>query len=221
MTKYTHSCVRFDKSGPDGNRSALVIDPGTFSEVEEALDGAQAMLVTHEHPDHIDVARAAVALEGSASLEAWAPTATARQLAEAAPSAASRIHVAQPDTEFEAGGFHVRTFGSQHALIHASVPVVANIGYLVDGESFHPGDCFTVPYGVAVQTLLVPIHAPWSKVGEVLDYVIAVRPQRAYPIHNALLNDLGTGLVEGHAQRISGLYGTQFTHLAPGESVEL
>ncbi|WP_369044819.1 MBL fold metallo-hydrolase [Sinomonas sp. P10A9] len=221
MTKYTHSCVRFDKPGTDGGRSTLVVDPGSFSEVEEALDGAQALLVTHEHPDHIDVVRAAAALESSASLEAWAPAKTAGQLTEAAPSAASRIHVAEPDAEFEAAGFHIRTFGSQHALIHASVPVVANIGYLVDSEAFHPGDSFTVPYGVAVPTLLVPIHAPWSKVGEVLDYVIAVRPQRAYPIHNALLNDLGTGLVEGHAQRISGLYGTQFAHLAPRESVEL
>jgi len=48
LTKFTHSCVRFD----DADRS-LVIDPGVFSEVDEALDGAGAVLITHEHPDHI------------------------------------------------------------------------------------------------------------------------------------------------------------------------
>jgi L-ascorbate metabolism protein UlaG (beta-lactamase superfamily) len=50
LTKFSHSCVRFD----DGDRS-LVIDPGTLSETDVALDGAGGVLITHEHPDHFDV----------------------------------------------------------------------------------------------------------------------------------------------------------------------
>lgn len=225
MTKFTHACVRLEKPGTAEERGSgqrvLVIDPGNFSEVEEALAGAEAFLVTHEHPDHVDVPRVAAVLAADPGLEGWAPAKVAEQLKEAAPSCADRIHAAELDTEFEAAGFRIQTFGSQHALIHASIPVVANIGYLVDGELFHPGDSFTVPHGTDVSTLLVPIHAPWSKVGEVLDFLIAVRARRAYPIHNALLNERGTGLVEKHAERISALYGTSFAHLEPGESVEL
>lgn len=216
LTKYTHACVRLEKPG-----SVLVIDPGTFSEVEEALEGADAFLVTHEHPDHLDVERAAAALREDTSLQAWAPEKVAGQLRAAEPDAASRVNVAEPDTEFEAGGFRVRTFGSQHALIHPLVPVVANIGYLVDEAVFHPGDSFTVPHGVKVESLLVPIHAPWNKISEVIDFIIAVGAQRAFPIHNALINERGTGIVEGHAQRIGGIYGTAYQHLEPGESVEL
>jgi L-ascorbate metabolism protein UlaG (beta-lactamase superfamily) len=222
MTKLTHACIRLEKPGGAGAAPrVLVIDPGTFSEVEQALEGAEAFLVTHEHPDHLDLARAAAALEADPRLEAWAPAKAAGQLEEAAPSAVGRVHVAEPEAEFEAAGFRVRTFGSQHALIHASVPVVANVGYLVDGELFHPGDSFTVPHGVRVGTLLVPIHAPWSKVGEVLDFIIAVGAPRAYPIHNALLNERGTDIAEGHAKRIGGKYGTEYVHLEPGESVDL
>lgn len=226
LTKYTHACVRITKPATPGaahdqGERVLVIDPGSFSEVEQALDGAEAFLVTHEHPDHIDIARAAAALDASRTLEAWAPAKAAGQLREAAPSSADRIHDAEPETEFEAAGFRIQTFGSQHALIHASLPVVANVGYLVDGTVFHPGDSFTVPHGIDVHTLLVPIHAPWSKVGEVLDFLISVRATRAFPIHNALLNELGTGLVEGHATRVSALYGTAFEHLDPGESTDL
>lgn len=229
LTKYTHACVRLEKPAhgsaaaedDGGARRVLVIDPGNLSEVEEALDGAEAFLVTHEHADHVDIDRAAAALEANPSLEAWAPEPVAVQLRAAAPSAAPRVHRAEPNTEFDAAGFHIQTFGSQHALIHPLVPVVANIGYLVDGEVFHPGDSFTVPHGLEVGTLLVPIHAPWNKIGEVLDFIIAVRARRAYPVHNALLNSLGTGLVEGHAKRIGQIYGTEYTHLEPGDSVEL
>lgn len=225
LTKFTHACVRIEKpgeqGGPDGGTRALVIDPGNFSEVEEALDGAEALLVTHEHPDHVDVPRVAAALAASDRLEAWAPAKVAGALREAAPSAAERIHTAEPETEFSVAGFRVQTFGSQHALIHASVPVVANIGYFIDGEVFHPGDSFTVPHGVGVPTLLVPIYAPWSKVGEVLDFIISVRARRAYPIHNAPINEIGHRLVEAHATRVGSLYGTEYTHLEPGESVDL
>jgi L-ascorbate metabolism protein UlaG (beta-lactamase superfamily) len=216
LTKYTHACVRFDKDG-----HALVIDPGSFSEVEDALAGAEALLVTHEHADHLDTDRVGAALEGNASLSAWAPAKVAGQLREAAPSAAERVHAVEAGQEFEAAGFRVQTFGSQHALIHPLVPVVANIGYLIDGEVFHPGDSFTVPNGIEVGTLLVPVHAPWNKIQEVIDFIIAVRAQRAFPIHNALINELGTGIVEGHAKRLGALYGTEYRHLEPGESVEI
>jgi L-ascorbate metabolism protein UlaG (beta-lactamase superfamily) len=222
LTKFTHACVRLEKPADTGTgHRVLTIDPGNFSEVERALDGAEAFLVTHEHADHIDLPRAAAVLEASPRLEAWAPSSVAAALKEAAPSAADRIHTAETDSEFDAAGFRVRTFGSQHALIHPSVAMVANIGYLVDGEVFHPGDSFTVPPGAEVPTLLVPIHAPWSKVGEVLDFIIAVGAQRAYPIHNALLNERGTGIVEKHAQRIGDLYGTRYEHLDPGDAVDL
>jgi hypothetical protein len=78
-----------------------------------------------------------------------------------------------------------------------------------------------VPDGIDVQTLLVPIHAPWSKVGEVVDFVIAVRAPKAYPVHDALLNELGRGLVEAHVTRIGAKYGTSYARLSPRESVEV
>lgn len=78
-----------------------------------------------------------------------------------------------------------------------------------------------VPDGLDVKTLLVPIHAPWSKVGEVLDFVISVRAPKAYPVHDALLNELGRGLVEGHVTRIGARYGTTYQALAPRDSVEV
>ncbi|QDY90681.1 MBL fold metallo-hydrolase [Arthrobacter sp. UKPF54-2] len=216
LTKFTHACVRIEKEG-----RVLVLDPGTFSETDQALDGAAAVLITHEHADHIDVDAVSGALLASPELQLFAPAGVAAELKGKAPEAAARIHTVGAGESFEAAGFAVRSFGGQHALIHPQIPVVANVGYLVDSNVYHPGDSFVIPDGIEVQTLLVPIHAPWNKVGEVVDFVIGVRAPRAFPIHDALLNDTGRGLIEGHVTRIGARYGTEYRHLASGESVEV
>lgn len=216
LTKYTHACVRLEKDG-----RVLVLDPGTFSETTEALDGAHAVLITHEHGDHMDVAAVTGALETAAGIAVFAPAGVAAQLRGEAPQAAERIHTVEPGSTFDAAGFTVRSFGGQHALIHPQIPLVANIGYLVDGNVYHPGDSFIVPDGLSVRTLLVPIHAPWNKAAEVIDFVISVRAPQAFQIHDGLLNETGLKMVEGHVARLGGKYGTTFTHLAPRESVEV
>lgn len=216
LTKYSHSCVRLEKDG-----QVLVLDPGTYSESQQALEGAHAVLITHEHPDHIDIPVVAAALSDNDSLQLHAPAGVAARLREEAPAAGSRIHTAEPGTDFHAAGFDVRTFGGQHALIHPQIPIVANVGYLIDSNVYHPGDSFVIPDGVSVRTLLVPIHAPWSKIGEVLDFVVGVRAPKAYPVHDALLSETGLGVVEGHVKRIGAKYGTEYVHLASGESVEV
>ena len=216
LTKYTHACVRLEKDG-----HVLVIDPGIFSETEEAFKGAEAILVTHEHADHLDTDKVVAALAADGQLTLHAPATVAAALRKAAPDAAGRITDAAPHSTFEVAGFSVRTFGGQHALIHAQIPLVANIGYLVDGNVYHPGDSLIVPPGIEVRTLLVPIHAPWSKVAEVIDFVNSVRAAKAFQIHDALLNEKGLGFTESHVQRIGGLYGTEFRHLTSRESVEV
>ncbi|MDF2049731.1 MBL fold metallo-hydrolase [Arthrobacter sp. Cr_A7] len=216
LTKYTHACVRLEKD----NR-VLVVDPGNFSETAEALNGADAVLVTHEHADHIDVGPVVEALRSNAGLAIFAPEGVADTLRTKAPEAVARVNAVQPGTAFEAAGFAFRSFGGQHALIHPQIPVVANIGYLIDENVYHPGDSFVIPDGISVKTLLVPLHAPWSKSAEVVDFVVGVRAPRAFQIHDGLLNENGLKIVEGHVARIGAKYGTEYTHLAARESVEI
>lgn len=218
LTKYTHSCVRLEQ-----NSQVLVIDPGTFSEAAQALDGAHNVLITHEHPDHIDADAVLDALESNSTLQVFAPHSVAGSLRGDVidSSVASRIIDVMAESTLDLPEFKVKTFGGQHALIHPLIPLVANIGYLINDDVYHPGDSFIIPHGLHPRTLLVPVHAPWSKTAEVIDFVIAARAQKAYQIHEALLNQTGLNMVEGHVKRIGSYYGTEFKHLDSGDSVEL
>lgn len=210
LTKFTHSCVRLD----DGDRS-LVIDPGAFSEVEQALDGAHGVIVTHEHADHVDVDRVRAALAADSRLRLWGPAAVAQMFAEFG----EQVVAVGSDETFDAAGFEVRTFGGQHAVIHQTIPVVANIAVLIDGI-YHPGDSLVVP-PATVTTLLAPVNAPWSKVSEVIDFVVAVRAPKVHGVHDSLLTPPGLALVEGHVTRIGAMFDSAYSRLTPGETVRV
>jgi L-ascorbate metabolism protein UlaG (beta-lactamase superfamily) len=222
LIKYTHSCVRLEKEG-----RVLVLDPGNFSgreELAEVLDGADALLITHVHPDHLDAAPVQEHLRAHPGLEVHAPASVAAGLREALGEVAGegrRIHDAGPEAVLEVAGFTVRTFGGQHALIHPLIRTVDNIGYLVDDTVYHPGDSLVVPHGLSAPVLLAPIHAPWNKMAEVIDFVVSVRPERVFQIHDALLSQNGFGVLEKQLTAFAGKYGVEYRHLAPRERVLL
>ncbi|MCW2682406.1 MAG: Beta-lactamase superfamily protein [Blastococcus sp.] len=210
LTKHGHACVVIG----DGERR-LVIDPGVFTD-SAALDGATAVLVTHEHPDHFAPDRLRAALDSDPALEVWTNRSVAAQL----EGLADRVHVVGNGDAVEIAGFDVHVHGELHAGIHPDLPQIANIGFLVNGQVFHPGDALTVP-DERVGTLLLPVHAPWSKASEVIDYVRAVHADQAYAIHDVLLSDTGLGVYAGLLGERGPGTPTPYSRLAPGDSVEL
>jgi L-ascorbate metabolism protein UlaG (beta-lactamase superfamily) len=206
-TKYTHSCLRFEGDG------VLVVDPGVFSE-RSALTGADAVLITHEHPDHLDVEALADALARRPSIEVFAHADVLPKLT----AFADVVKAVKPGERFSAAGFQIHAYGGRHAIIHADIPQIANLGYVIhDGEqSFYtPGDSFTVP-DEHVDTAFVPINAPWMKTAEAIDFLREVKPGRAFALHDSLLNERGAGLANTH---LSNLGGTSYAQLAPGTTL--
>ncbi|WP_329260719.1 MBL fold metallo-hydrolase [Streptomyces sp. NBC_01478] len=209
LTKKSHACIRLEKDG-----RTLVIDPGLFTE-EDATAGADAILVTHEHVDHFSEDRLRAGLEANPAAEIWTLKSVADQLSAAFPG---RVHTVGHGDTFTAVGFDVQVHGELHAVIHPDIPRITNVGFLVDdGRVFHPGDALTVP-DHTVETLLLPVMAPWSKISEVIDYVREVKPQRAYDIHDALLTDLARPIYD---MQIGALGGAEHLRLAPGEAADL
>jgi L-ascorbate metabolism protein UlaG (beta-lactamase superfamily) len=210
LTKLGHACVRLVK-----NDANLVIDPGVWSG-PGAMDGASAILITHEHPDHLDTPAVLAALAADPGLGVWANEAVAGHLTAAG---SGQVHVVRGGDAFDVAGFSVHAYGREHAVIHPSVPVIPNTGFAVDGAVFHPGDALTIP-GERVPVLLLPINAPWLKVSEMIDYAREVGPSRAYAIHDGLLNENGLGLM-ANLLRVAQPDGAEYARLEPGTSVDL
>ncbi|MEW2513843.1 MBL fold metallo-hydrolase [Streptomyces sp. NPDC046870] len=207
LTKRGHACVRLEKHG-----GVLVIDPGLWSEEDAAAD-ADVILVTHEHFDHFDEERLRVGLEANPAAGLWAPAAVADQVAAAFPN---RVHTVGHGDALTLAGFDVQVHGEWHAVIHPDIPRITNVGYLVDGSVFHPGDALTVP-DRSVDTLLLPVQAPWNKISEVIEYVREVGPRRSVDVHDGLLTDQSRPVYDTW---VGDLGGAEHLRLARGESID-
>jgi L-ascorbate metabolism protein UlaG (beta-lactamase superfamily) len=202
LTHLGHSCLQVDAAGAAG-AVRLVLDPGSFSAGYPAV--ADAVLLTHRHADHVDPT--AVAALAAAGARVIAEAGAAELLVEsgALPSGAE-VSVAHPGDVLDVGGVEVTVVGGRHAVIHADVPRVGNVGFLVraGGQSlFHPGDAYEyAPAGVDV--LALPLVAPWAAVKETVDFVREVRPRAVVPVHDALLTRPAREIYLGHVRRLGG-----------------
>ena len=206
VTHFGHSCVLLDTGA-----ARLLIDPGSFSQGFEGVTGLDAVLVTHQHPDHLDPERLPALLRANPDARLIVDSGTAGQLGGV------DHETVEPGATVTVGGARVEVLGGQHAVIHPDIPVIPNNAYLVDGTHLHPGDALdTVPGDVDV--LFLPAAAPWSKISETIEYLRAVAPRAAVPIHQGILAN--PAVFYGHFDRL-GPERTTFRPLDPGVAVSL
>ena len=176
LTHFGHSCLL-----ADFGVARLLFDPGTFSHGFEGITGLTAILITHQHPDHADP-----------------QTAAARGGEWQAVHAGDRIAL---------GELTIRGVGGRHAVIHPEIPVIDNTSYLIGDDEhparlMHPGDALFVP-DEEVDVLATPAAAPWMKIAEAVDYLRAVAPRHAVPIHQGIIAPAARGIFYGRLDEMT------------------
>src|SRR5690242_14054545 len=188
VTHFGHSCVLLDTG-----TARLLIDPGTFSRGFEDVTGLDAVLVTHQHPDHLDPERLPALLRGNPDARLIVDPGTAEQLD-------ADHETVEPGAAVTIGGARVEVLGGRHAVIHPDIPVIPNNVYLVEGTHLPPGDSLSVVPTEPPEVLFLPTAAPWQKLADAVDYLRRVAPRVAVPIHQGIL--AVPGMYYGHFERL-------------------
>ena len=210
ITKQEHACLILESSG-----KTLVIDPGIFTTALVGLTDVVAVVITHEHGDHWTADQLTRILKRNPDAKLYGPEGVAL-----AATDFDIIIVKDGDT-INAEPFSLRFFGEKHAVIHSSIPIVDNVGVLVNDALYYPGDSFTVPEGVEVDVLAAPVGAPWLKIGDAIDFVLAVRPRRAFATHEMVLSTAGKSMGGDRLKWAVEQGGGEYVALEPGDTLDL
>lgn len=201
ITRFGHAALLLEH---DGTR--VLVDPGVFSTDETfALEGLDAIVVTHQHADHLDPSRAAGLVERNPDALLLSDPDTATLTADLP----GEWLVHRDGDERRVGTLTLRGVGSTHAEILPSIARISNVGVTVttdDGTSlFHPGDTYAYVPDVPVTVLALPLSAPWAKVSETVAFVQQVSPTTIVPIHDCTASDVARGMYWGHVVNHSGV----------------
>jgi L-ascorbate metabolism protein UlaG (beta-lactamase superfamily) len=209
IRKFGHSAFVLS----EGDR-LFVVDPGTFTAELPALTGVDAIFISHAHPDHLDPAkvRTLVAANPPARIVGAAGV---DRLLDGLP-----IESASEGDLITVGPFALEFVGGEHAEILPEIPRIANLGVIVNEGFYYPGDSL-VPPGREVDTVVLPVSAPWLKISDVEDFVLAVRPRRVVPAHTGVLSADGLKLTHGLVAQIAERAGSEVLDLQPGDEADL
>jgi len=209
LTKFEHACFTLEKDG-----STIVVDPGSYSHDFIIPPHTDAIVITHEHPDHLDEARIKEILTVSPKATIIAHESITGRFTEFTTIAA------KVGEQYQIGSFSLKFFGGIHAPIAETMPVPANYGVLIDDHFYYPGDSFTIPEGIQVKELALPASAPWMKVSEAMNFLAAIKPTFAFPTHDAILSPEGKELADRLLGTVASGQNTQYKRL-DGSSMDL
>ncbi|MEP9384930.1 MBL fold metallo-hydrolase [Nocardioides cheoyonin] len=210
ITKFGHACVRIEHDG-----TTLVLDPGMFTD-PGAVDGADAVLITHEHADHY-----VAELLKATDAPVFTIGAVAEKIREDAPDVYERTTVVAPGQSFDVAGIPVTAVNELHAIIHPEFPRFDNSGYLITAGGtriFHPGDALDGP-GQEIDVLLVPVSAPWAAAHELVDFARRVKAPTNIAIHDRIYSEAGSAVFDGHINAFLPKEGLTYKRLKDGEDL--
>lgn len=202
LTKYEHACFTVEKDG-----RSVVIDPGEYTTDLPALENVVAIVVTHEHPDHFDPTALGALIAHNPEATIYAHESITKQLGDTLPN-----KPVSADMSVNVANFTLEFLGEKHAVIHPDIPVVANLAVMINNTVYYPGDSFTSPER-PVDVLALPSMAPWMKMSEAFDFLMAVKPRMVFPTHDAIASDAGKALADRMIPMFASKVGTEYLRI--------
>jgi len=209
ITKFTHSCLLVEMPEPV-NRTAL-FDPGTMSTPllkDHNFEYLDDIVITHSHPDHMDVDFIKSLSEKFPEVRITAPSDCLDQLHEAG--------LTQATDQLPDG---LVPFDAPHENVEPLFPLPEEYGYHYLDLLTHPGDSHSFTETKAV--LALPVTGPWGSNIKAVNLAIELKPKYVLPIHDwHWHDDARTGQYDAMADAFEKA-GITFIKLNDGEPVVL
>lgn len=209
LTKYKHACFTIEI-----DNQVLVVDPGVFTSDFELTNNIVAIVATHEHPDHFSS-------DLITKIYTKNPGSILVSLAEVVEKMLDghKSQTAKAGDKVSVGPFKLEFFGGEHAHIYPGMSAGTNLGVLINDLLYYPGDSLTTP-NKPVDTLALPVSAPWLKTSEAIDFLTAIKPHFAFPTHDAFLSNDGQASADGWMQMFAEHIGTEYKRIN-GQTIDL
>jgi L-ascorbate metabolism protein UlaG (beta-lactamase superfamily) len=201
ITKFEHACFVVEENG-----QSLIVDPGHYTTNLIIPDNVVAVVVTHNHADHYSEASLHEIVSKNPSVLIMGLDEVISQFNDL------KTQSVVANEGMKIGEFELEFFGGQHAVIINDIPIIGNIGVMINNRLYYPGDSFTVP-DKSVEILALPVSAPWMKLSESFVFLRVVKPKIAFPTHDAILSDAGKNLVDTMIPGFAEKIGTQYKRL--------
>lgn len=212
ITKLGHCCLLIEESN-----LRILTDPGSWTvDAHKNLDNIDIILITHEHADHMHVDSLKMILEKSPNAIIVTNSGVGKLLdADEIPYTLVE-HGGRYD-----GGTLIEGYGETHQEIYGEFGQVQNTGYFIASRLFYPGDAFYNP-NRSIDILALPVAGPWMSMKQAIDYAIAIKPKKAFPVHDGMIKEaiLAKGPFHGIPSAILPQHGIEFIPLVEGDSIE-
>lgn len=210
VTKLGHCCLVLEVNGVK-----LLTDPGSFTDSQNSMTGIDAVVITHEHGDHLHIESLKAVLAGNPTALVIGNSAVAKLVGE--QIADTQVVVVGDGQSTMVKDVKIEGFGKDHAPIYQTMGLVENTGYFIDGKFYFPGDGFYNPQR-PIEVLALPVAGPWMKLSDAVDFAKAVKAKQAFGVHDAMIQPFFRGFV-GNVLKIF-VPETEYVSLADGETKE-
>jgi len=176
ITKFGHACLLIEEKD-----LRIILDPGSYSSLQDNVKNIDVILITHEHHDHVSIDSVKKVLQNNPQ----AKIITNKGVGALLEKENIPYQLLEDGQSTSEKGVAIEGFGNKHAIIHSSMPAIENTGYMIANRLFYPGDAFIKPTK-PVEILALPVGGPWMKISEAIDYGLEIKPKIWFAVHEGM-----------------------------------